>query len=168
MKTFMLFFSATSLVAILTFSNCGRPPHVDLIDYELSPSKAGAGEMIAPTQIGGKVYLGGDGVHLGHPESHATKTFTCGDGNRCIFRITVGSKLGDRVDFEDNENVQITFTWGNNGSSSGIYGTGDIYPKTVELPTCGPVTINISMIEGDHPGIKSSATIGPLKYWCEK
>jgi hypothetical protein len=138
------------------------------MEYTLSPSQESGDEMLPPTETGGRIDIGGDGLKLGYPNSKATRTFTCGDKNKCVFNISVGSrKSGNHANFVDNEAVQITFTWGTNGSLTETYNTSETYPQRVELPTCGPVTLSITMIEGDNPGIESLATVAPIEYWCE-
>jgi hypothetical protein len=156
------------LACLLFAAGCGSPQRTNLMEYELSPTQANAGDLRAPTESGGRIDIGADDVKAGHPNSRATKTLSCGDRNKCKFLISAGSRApANHNSFVDNEKIQVAFTWGTTGNATDTYGTDETYPQIVELPTCGPVTVTITMTEGDTPGVKSWGTVGPLEYWCE-
>jgi hypothetical protein len=156
-----------TVIVLLLFS-CSSPQRTNLTGYTLSPTPGNAGEFLPPKEVGGRIEIGGNGQILGNSSSKATKTFVCGNRDKCKIQIAVGGGPGNNQSFKDGEEILIVFSWGNNQSSSDTYGTSERYPQYVELPTCGEITVTISMTEGNNPGLESWANISPLVYWCKK
>jgi len=132
---------------------------------------AGQGyELLGPRESGGTITMGNnlsvENNQDGDKNSQAVTTFNCGTDKSCVISYSTGGSgtwgAGEKfkVEFTDADGKKHHRTLSQH--------TAGTHPATIVLPTCGKISIKVTMDEGTQPGIQANATIGPFKYYCSK
>jgi len=130
--------------------------------WDISPNPQNA-ELNPPTQSGGTLTIGHNNAVEnrldGDPKSKGTKTFNCGSGgSHCNIHYAIAMELNPT----DDEYMEVKFSYSKGGTTKTrtIVHKGQITnPAKVSLPSCGEITMEVTVREGKKANIQSRPTI---------
>jgi hypothetical protein len=119
-------------------------------------------ELRPPRDIGGSI----DFVTGGDPAAGASKTFDCGsDGGNCNIMFSMAAPYQER----DGESMTVSFHYGANQRRDITFrrqGGSTENPVHISLPSCGEITVEVSVDGGPNGQIDNTFSAGPFYFEC--